>query len=117
MSRKRFTEKQWKSWFEEFEHAGMTVEKFCKVKGTTANTFYKWKKKFKAKAESNRQTISDSDTPFVPLVVETPAVQAFQLNESHVEFHLPGGVVAKIPNDRQSLKPMLQSLLELRAEQ
>jgi hypothetical protein len=45
MSSQRYSADHWRSWFEEFDRIGLTVEHFCRLKGSTANTFYLWRKK------------------------------------------------------------------------
>lgn len=55
MSRKRFTGDQWRTWFEEFDQSGLTVAKFCQLKGTTANTFYNWRRRLRDEWGSVRQ--------------------------------------------------------------
>ena len=92
MTKKRFSADQWREWFLEFEQCGLTVQQFCDSKETTANTFYKWRRKLKEQPEST----------FVPLVMP----------EAHVEFEFPGGVVGRVRNDAESLRPILSLLLE-----
>ena len=107
MSRKRFSAEQWRAWFGEFEQRDLTVQQFCDAKGTTANTFYSWRRRLREASDSaNRQPTSDA-APFVSVKFAT----------SQVEFELAGGVIARVANDRQSLRPLVEVLQELGARQ
>lgn len=39
-AKRRFSAEHKEAWLEEFDRSGLTVERFCKSKGTTARTFY-----------------------------------------------------------------------------
>lgn len=101
MSRKRFTAEQWRVWFEEFERAGLTVRQFCDSKETTTNTFYVWRRRLRT--ETPARVSSDS-----------PAFVSVQFAPSQLEIDLGDGVVVRVPNDCQSLRPILEVLRDLR---
>ena len=102
MSLKRFTVEQWRVWFEEFEGGSLTVQQFCDSKGTTPNTFYNWRRRLQEEpaVENSRRT------SFVSV----------KLASTQVEIELGEGIVAKLPNDHQSLRPILEVLRELKAK-
>ena len=110
MQRKRFSADQWRAWFLEFEAGELTVQQFCDVKGTTANTFYNWRRRLRAMQDdavpsSNGAGEVANDSTFVTVGLTT----------SEVEFQWPTGVVARVPNDSVSLRPLVEVLLELGA--
>ena len=90
---KRYTAEQWGEWFGEFEQSGLTVHQFCELKGSTANTFYKWRRKLQA---------DQLQPAFVPLVTPDP----------QVEFELPCGAIVRVPNETRSLRPIVSVLLD-----
>ena len=99
MGRKRFTAEQWQAWFEEFEQSGLTVQQFCKAKGTTANTFYNWR----------RRLSSGNGATFVSVLPVAAAAA------EPIEVDLPCGATIRVPSSRHSLQPLLEVLLELGA--
>lgn len=101
MSSKRFSGEQWRAWFKEFNESELTVQQFCESKGTTANTFYNWRRKLRAEAQSLQE--SQADSAFVS--VKLPSVQ--------VEFEFHGGVVVRVANDHESLEPLVKVLCDL----
>ena len=105
MSRKRFSGEQWRCWFEEFAESHLTVQQFCDSKGTTANTFYNWRRKLRAEAPSFSEC--HADTPFVSV----------NLPSSQVEFEFHAGVVVRVANNQESLQPLVQVLCELGSSQ
>jgi transposase-like protein len=105
MSGKRFSADQWRGWFAEFEQSGLTVRQFCERKGTTANTFYNWQRRLRDDPGSLVVPRKSDEALFVPV----------KLAASPVEFELSGGVIARVANDRQSLRPLVELLQELGA--
>ena len=100
---KRFGADQWRAWFVEFEQSGLTVARFCDSIGVSVQSYYKWRGKLKSLDESSVQT--DKVASFVPVVVHSP------MPTSVVEIELPGGAIARVPNDTGSLRPILSLLL------
>lgn len=108
MSRQRFTAEQWRAWLGEFEQSELTVQQFCDSKGTTANTFYNWRRRLRESSDSvSPDRSSSSAASFVSVKLAT----------SQVEFELVGGVIARVANDRESLRPLVELLQELGARQ
>ena len=116
MSRKRYSVEQWCAWFEEHSASGLTVEQFCRSKGTTANTFYKWRRRLaqepsEVELSGARGAGSAKKEPpaaaFVSVVTSTAPV--------HVEIQLPAGASVTVPNDAETLRPILQVLVEIGA--
>lgn len=101
MSRKRFSSDQWRIWLEEFEQSDLTVQQFCESKGTTANTFYNWRRKLRGVVQSSPE--SQTDSPFV--FVKLPSAQ--------VEFEFHGGVIVRVANAHESLRPLVKVLCDL----
>jgi len=96
---------QWRVWFSEVEQSDLTVVKFCDLIGVSAQSYYQWRRKLKSiKSQSDSMV---STTAFVPLV----------LPELHLEIEFPGGVIARVPNDPNSLRPIVTVLLEQGAKQ
>lgn len=94
---------QWQAWLVEFEQRDITVGQFCQSLGVSQNTFYKWRQRLKG----NLAADSSASEKFVPV--------ALLSSELAVEF--PCGVVARVPNDTDALRPLIELLLELRAQQ
>ena len=93
---KHFGSDQWRSWLVEFEQGNLTVARFCDSIGVSVQSFYKWRKKLQ----------SSTSECFVPIVVQSPR------HTSLVEIELPGGAIARVPNDAVSLRPILSVLLD-----
>ncbi len=98
---KHFGEAQWRAWFSKFEQQDITVAQFCDAIGVSVPSYYKWRRKLQV-AEGHRET-----TPqFVSVVLSRPTL----------EIELPCGAKASVANDVESLRPVLQVLLELGAK-
>ena len=115
MSRKRFTAEQWWAWFQEFEQNDLTVQQFCDAKGTTANTFYNWRRRLREEqpAQENQNTERPS---FVSVNLASSVAASSVAASRQVEIELGDGIVARVANDHQSLKPILEVLHELKAK-
>ena len=117
MSRKRFSGGQWRAWFDEFDASGLTVERFCKTKNTTANTFYLWRKKLGlGSVRSSRVQESSSAVEAIGETVQRRFVTATPIVDDHngeVEIELPSAVKIRVRNACDSLRPVLQVLIEL----
>lgn len=113
MSRKRFTADQWRVWFEEFDQGGLTVQQFCDAKGTTANTFYNWRRRLREEQSAQENLNRNAKrTSFVSVNLAAPTLGSSAAATPHVEIELGDGIVARVPNDQQSLRPILEVLLE-----
>jgi len=93
---------QWRAWLAEFEQSEMTVSQFCQSLGVSDNTFYKWRQRLKADHASS------------PLAVEFVPVA---LPSSELTIELPAGAIARVSNDVESLRPLVELLIQLGAEQ
>ena len=102
MSRKRFSAGQWRAWFDEFDASGLTVERFCKVKNKTANTFYLWRKKLGlGSVRSSRVKESSSAIESIGKTVQPRFVTATPIVDNHnveVELELPNAVKVRVRN-------------------
>jgi len=94
---------QWQAWLKEFEQRDITVGQFCQSLGVSQNTFYKWRQRLKEDLAAN----SSVSEKFVPVT----------LLSSELAIELPGGAVARVPNDRDALRPLIELLLELGVKQ
>lgn len=104
---KRFGADQWRAWFVEFEQTDLTVARFCESIGVSVQSYYKWRRKLKSLDGSAAQT--DSNTGFVPVVLQTSF--ANHHSAGLLEIELPCGAIARVPNDTGSLRPILSLLL------
>ncbi len=98
--RQRFTAEQWANWFEEFDRSDLSIKAFCQRLGVSENTFYQWRKKI------NRPADHSSTDPFVPIAV---------VAGDDVKIEMPCGATIRVPNDPASLRPVLETLLAIRA--
>ena len=96
---KRYDAAQWRAWYVEFEQSDLTVARFCDSIGVSVQSYYKWRKRLKSLDSLSGQT--NLSASFVPVVVQS----------SIVEIELPGGAIARVPNDAASLRPILSVLL------
>ena len=102
--RKRLGADRWRELLLEFDSSDSTVAQFCDSVGVSVQTFYKWQKKLKRDGAK----ISDSSTSvsrFVSVVVAP--------SQSQLEIELPGGAVARVPNEAASIRPLMEVLVEL----
>lgn len=106
MQRRRFSADQWRAWFLEFETSDLTVQQFCDLKGTTANTFYNWRRRLRAMSDA------ETDASGSENVSATSSFVSVQLSMSQVEFEFVPGVIARVANDAVSLRPIVEVLLE-----
>ena len=97
MRRERHSADQWAAWLEEFQRGDLRIAEFCKQKGVCTNSFYQWRRKL---------TAPDATAVFVPVEVAT---------SPYVEIDLLGGATIRVPNEPDSLRPVLQVLGELDA--
>ena len=74
-----------------------STPKFCESINVAEQSFYYWKRKLNSSSKQNMPS-----GPFVSVQLPTPTV----------EFELPGGVVARVDNETEALRPLVQLLLE-----
>ncbi len=98
--RQRFTAEQWAKWLEEFDRSDLSIKAFCQRLGVSENTFYQWRKKLDQPAEHS------SAAPFVPITV---------VADEEVKIEMPCGATIRVPNNSASLRPVLETLLAIRA--
>ena len=99
----RYTEQQWRDWFDEFERSGLTVAKFCESIGVCVVTFYRWRRKLDGAVagRSSQGKLIVAGGPFVSVSCPSPVI----------EFEFPGRAIARVPNDAESLRPLVQVLI------
>ena len=98
--RQRFTAEQWAKWLEEFDRSNLSIKAFCQRLGVSENTFYQWRKKLDQRAEPS------SAGDFVPITV---------VADDDVKIEMPCGAMIRVPNHSASLRPVLETLLAIRA--
>jgi len=104
----RYPEQQWREWFDEFERSSVTVASFCDSIGVCIQTFYRWRRKLNSTAGTKPdQACIVSTRPFISVSYPIPTI----------EFELPGKVVARVANDVESIRPLVQVLVEAGAAQ
>lgn len=101
---KRYTEQQWRDWFEEFERSGLTVAKFCESIGVCVVTFYRWRRKLKwaVSKGSARGKMIVASGPFISVSCPSPVI----------EFEFPGRAIVRVPNDAESIRPLVKVLVD-----
>ena len=100
MRRQRHSADQWATWLEEFQRGDLTITEFCQQKGVCTNSFYQWRRKLAA----------PDDTEATPAFLHVDVA-----DPRHAQIDLPGGATSRVPNDPESLRPVLQVLGELDA--
>ena len=98
--RQRFTREQWVQWLDEFEQSDLSALEFCTQKRISSKSFYRWRRKLRREVQSD----SKLDPHFVSITVTGSPV---------VEIAMPCGATIRVPNDPRSLRPVLQTLLEV----
>jgi transposase-like protein len=101
---KRYSEQQWQDWFEEFQRSELPVGEFCDSIGVCVQTFYRWRRKLNVGSGEGfpRGQVMITSSPFVSISCPSPVI----------EFEFPGGVVARVSNDTQSLAPLVHALVD-----
>jgi transposase-like protein len=101
---KRYSEQQWRDWFDEFERSGLTVAKFCETIGVCVVTFYRWRRKLNRAVSKGlgQGKLIVAGGPFVSVSCSSPVI----------EFEFPGQAIARVPNDAESLRPLIQVLID-----
>jgi len=103
---KHFPAAQWRNWFLEFEQSDLTVARFCDSIGVSVQSYYKWRKRFRD-LESDAKSDGCRHPEFIPVVVAS----------TMITIELLGGVIARVPNDVASLRPILSVLLHQESAQ
>ena len=104
--RKRLGADRWRELLLEFDSSDSTVAQFCDSVGVSVQTFYKWRKKLKRDGAEILDS-STSASRFVSVFV------APSQSQSQLEIELPGGAVARVPNEAASIRPLMEVLVEL----
>lgn len=116
---KSYSADQWRAWFLNFEDSPLTVEQFCKSIGASVQTFYKWRRKLKD--EPGTDLTNSSSPRFIPVSLASSEVAATAATKaiasSTLEIELPGGVLFRVANDVESLRPVFELLREWGATQ
>ncbi len=99
--RQRFSREQWAQWLDEFQQADLSVTEFCARNRISSKSFYRWQRKLRREAGP---TDSHPDSSFVAVSVAGSPL---------VEIAMPCGATIRVPNDPTSLRPVLQTLLEV----
>ena len=99
----QYSLEQWQAWFVEFKQSELTVERFCRSIGVSVQSFYKWRRKLRDELATDSRA---SVNPFVTVRVAT----------SELVVELPGGAIVRVANDKDSLRPLIELLLEIGAK-
>lgn len=99
--RQRFSREQWIQWLDEFEQSDLSALEFCTRKRISSKSFYRWRRKLRREPDPSD---SKDDPHFVSVAVTGSPV---------VEISMPCGAMIRVPNDSSSLRPVLQTLLEV----
>ena len=102
--RKRLGADRWRELLLEFDSSDSTVAQFCDSVGVSVQAFYKWRKKLKRDGAEILDS-STSASRFVSVFVAP--------SQSQLEIELPGGAVARVPNEAASIRPLMEVLVEL----
>lgn len=99
--RRRFSRDQWSRWFAEYESSGLSVAAFCRQIQVNQTSFYLWRRKLKSERKQN--SIGSNESLVEISLAETETIR----------IQLPGGATAFVPNQSESLLPLLHSLVDL----
>jgi hypothetical protein len=101
---KRYTEQQWRDWFDEFERSGLTVGEFCESVGVCVQTYYRWRRRLNQSVPEGlvRRKLTVANAPFVSVSCPSP----------FVEFEFPGRAIARVTNDAESIRPLVRVLID-----
>ena len=91
---KHYPAAQWRAWFVEFDQSDVTVGEFCQSVGVSVQSYYKWRKRLK-QLDVDSATSQADNRSFVPV----------SITAAKVEIEFPGGAMARITNDADSLRP------------
>ena len=106
---RKYSAYQWRGWFLEFDASSLTVEKFCKSIEVSVQSFYKWRRKLKD------ELIAGLPKPLPPEFV--PVSLSSSAASPTLEIELSNGVVLRVSNNVDSLRPLLTLLSESGAQQ
>ncbi len=90
----------WSRLISEQKQSGESVAAFCRRREVSVPSFYQWRRKL------NRVDVESSTdvSSFVPVsVMNSP---------SSIEFEFPGGVVVRLPRDRELLREFLDIVFD-----
>ena len=102
--RQRFSREQWTRWLDEFQQADLSAPEFCAQKRISTKSFYRWRGKL---ARESEQPVFDPGPDFVAVNLTGSPL---------VEIAMPCGATIRVPNDPGSLRPVLQTLLDVEAQ-
>ena len=101
--RQRFSREQWIRWLDEFQQGDLSAQEFCAQKQIRIKSFYRWRGKL---GRETTQRGSNHGSDFVAVTLAGSPI---------VEIGMPCGATIRVPNDPTSLRPVLQTLLEVEA--
>ena len=87
---RRRTASEWEELISRFERTGQTRKNFCLSQGVSLSTFDLWRRKLRARA------VEDNESMFV----EVSQVEPNALSSWDVELELGGGVILRVRNAR-----------------
>jgi hypothetical protein len=109
----RYRADEWAIWLEEYRQSGLTVKEFCALIEVSVATFYNWQRKLGKQSQNEIQHSENAgsliEANFSEVFLSDPLVA------DAVEIQLPAGASVTLPNDVDSLRPMLQVLAQIGA--
>lgn len=104
-SNHQYSLQQWTVFLQEYAVSDLTPAQFCKSIDVSQSTFYKWKRRLQGREDS--QGNPPASPTFVPV-----SIAVTELSEP-LKIELPNRATISVNNDVDSLRPVLQVLLEL----
>jgi transposase-like protein len=99
VQRQRYSREQWHGWLEEQPVSGLSIAAFCRDKGISQNSFYRWRRKLARELSDIRP-----GAKFVPLAV---------IGGSEITVDLPGGATVRFVPHESTTRQVLSILCEL----
>lgn len=97
---------QWRQRLQRFDTANLSVSRFCRREGVSVASFYHWRKKLAAGAD----TPSAVQRPSRPCAFKPLSITA--ATSSTVAVHLPGGARLEVPaGDYQMVRVLVRELI------
>ena len=106
----RYRADEWAIWLEEHRQSGLSVKEFCELLEVSVATFYNWQRKLGKQSQNEIQHSRKAGS-----LIEANFSEVFLSDPLAVEIQLPAGASVTLPNDVDSLRPMLQVLAQIGA--
>jgi Transposase len=98
---------QWRRRLERFGSSGVSVARFCRREGVSVASFYQWRKKLAAAAD----TPPSGQRPSRPCAFKPLSITATTTSRT-IAVHLPGGARLEVPTgDHQAVRVVVRELI------